>query len=160
MQIMITGANGFIGRNLRETLACCRPEDTLSLIDIQTPPEALRRAAGEADFVFHLAGVNRPETTSEFMEGNRDFTVELLKLLEAGKKPPVVLSSSTQAALDNPYGTSKRAAEEAVFAYGERTGAPFMCTALPTPLANGAVPTITARWRPSVTTSPAGFPSR
>ncbi|MCI5956047.1 MAG: NAD-dependent epimerase/dehydratase family protein [Clostridiales bacterium] len=124
MQIMITGANGFIGHNLRETLACCRPEDTLSLIDIQTPPEALRRVAGEADFVFHLAGVNRPETTSEFMEGNRDFTVELLKLLEAGKKPPVVLSSSTQAALDNPYGTSKRAAEEAVFAYGERTGAP------------------------------------
>lgn len=124
MQIMITGANGFIGRNLRETLACRRPEDTLSLIDVQTPPEALRRAAKEADFVFHLAGVNRPQTPGEFMEGNRDFTLELLKLLEAGKRPPVVLSSSTQAALDNPYGASKRAAEDAVFAYGLRTGAP------------------------------------
>lgn len=144
MQIMITGANGFIGRNLRETLACRRPEDTLSLIDVQTPPEALRRAAKEADFVFHLAGVNRPQTPGEFMEGNRDFTLELLKLLEAGKRPPVVLSSSTQAALDNPYGASKRAAEDAVLPMACARARRFTYTGSPTPLASGAAPTTTA----------------
>lgn len=131
MNILITGANGFIGRNLRQTLSNERPGDALALIDVDTPHETLAREAAQADFVFHLAGVNRPQNTDEFMQGNRDFTVELLEMLEKGKRPPVVLSSSIQAALDNPYGASKRAAEEAIFAYGERTGAPVYVYRLP-----------------------------
>ena len=124
MHILITGAKGFMGRNLTHTLRMVRPEDTLSLIDAASAPEELAQAAGQADFVFHLAGVNRPKDPAEFMQGNRDFTETLMALLEQGKKPPVWLSSSIQAALDNPYGESKRAAEAAVRDYGERTGAP------------------------------------
>lgn len=117
MRIMITGAGGFMGRNLCEVLRECRPEDRLDLIDLATTREALESAAAEADFVFHLAGVNRPRDPDEFMRGNGDFTLELTALLERGKRPPVVLASSIQAALDNPYGASKRAAEDAVAAY-------------------------------------------
>ncbi len=123
MHILLTGANGFMGRNLREALKVGRPEDTLWLVDVDTPKAELEKAALEADFVFHLAGVNRPKELDAFMQGNRDLTIELTALLERGKKPPVLLSSSTQAALDNPYGASKRAAEDAVRAYAERTGA-------------------------------------
>ena len=117
MRIMITGAGGFMGRNLCEVLRECHPEDRLDLIDLATTSEALEAAAAEADFVFHLAGVNRPRDPDEFMRGNGDFTLELTALLERGKRPPVVLASSIQAALDNPYGASKRAAEDAVAAY-------------------------------------------
>lgn len=131
MHILITGANGFMGRNLRHALLALRPEDTLSLIDIRSAPEELQTAAEQADFVFHLAGVNRPQDPAEFMTGNGDFSRELMQLLENGKKPPVVLSSSIQAALDNPYGQSKRAAEDAVRAYGERCGAPVYIYRLP-----------------------------
>ncbi len=131
MNILITGANGFIGRNLRQTLASERQGDSLALIDVDTPPETLEAQAAQADFVFHLAGVNRPQSMDEFMRGNRDFTVALLEMLKHGKRPPVALSSSIQAELDNPYGMSKRAAEEAVFAYGECTGAPVYVYRLP-----------------------------
>ena len=120
MRIMITGAGGFMGRNLCEVLRECHPEDRLDLIDLATTSEALEAAAAEADFVFHLAGVNRPRDPDEFMRGNGDFTLELTALLERGKKSPVVLASSIQAALDNPYGASKRAAEDAVAAYARR----------------------------------------
>lgn len=120
MRIMITGAGGFMGRNLCEVLRECRPEDRLDLIDLATPRQTLEAAAVEADFVFHLAGVNRPRDPDEFMRGNGDFTLELTALLERGKRPPVVLASSIQAALDNPYGASKRAAEDAVAAYARR----------------------------------------
>ena len=120
MRIMITGAGGFMGRNLCEVLRECRPEDRLDLIDLATTREALESAAAEADFVFHLAGVNRPRDPDEFMRGNGDFTLELTALLERGKRPPVVLASSIQAALDNPYGASKRSAEDAVAAYARR----------------------------------------
>lgn len=120
MRIMITGAGGFMGRNLCEVLRECHPEDRLDLIDLATTREALEAAAAEADFVFHLAGVNRPRDPDEFMRGNGDFTLELTALLERGKRPPVVLASSIQAALDNPYGASKRAAEDAVTAYARR----------------------------------------
>ena len=123
MRIMMTGADGFMGRNLRAFLAEERPEDALDLIDLNTTPGQLKEAAAEADFVFHLAGVNRPTEPDDFMRGNRDFTAGLTALLEAGKRPPVVLTSSIQAALDNPYGASKRAAEDAVLAYARRSGA-------------------------------------
>ena len=121
MDLLITGANGFMGKNLCATLQ--QRGDRLLRIDVDTPPDELQNACKTADFVFHLAGVNRPKDESEFISGNADFTVELLRMLEQGKKPPVLLSGSTQALLDNPYGYSKRLAEDAVQAYGERTGA-------------------------------------
>ncbi len=131
MRILITGADGFMGRNLRHTLSCVRPQDELMCVDVQTTAEDCASAAKQADFVFHFAGVNRPKTEAEFMEGNRDFTQTLLTLLEAGKKPPVWFSSSIQAALDNPYGASKRAGENAVRAYAKRTGTPVYLYRLP-----------------------------
>ncbi len=131
MHILITGARGFMGRNLTHTLATLRPEDTLDLIDTNSTAEELEQAALRADFVFHLAGVNRPKDTAEFMQGNGDLTQHLMTLLEKGKKPSVWLSSSIQAALDNPYGESKRAAEDAVRAYGVRTGAKVCIYRLP-----------------------------
>ena len=124
MHILVTGANGFMGRNLCAALENLRPQDKLWRVDVDTPQQRLSQAAMQADFVFHLAGVNRPQDPAEFMRGNHDAAASLLQMLERGKKPPVLLTSSTQAALENPYGQSKRAGEEAVRAYGERTGAP------------------------------------
>ena len=131
MHILITGAKGFMGRNLNHTLATLRPEDTLHLIDTNSTADELAQAAEAADFVFHLAGVNRPKDPAEFKQGNADFTQQLMGLLENGKKPSVWLSSSIQAALDNPYGQSKREAEDAVRAYGERNGVPVYLYRLP-----------------------------
>ncbi len=128
MNILITGAEGFMGRNLREALYQ-RPgaqHDTFALIDVRSPEAELRAAARVADFVFHLAGVNRPEDPADFMRGNGGFTETLLAMLEEGKRPPVLLSSSTQAATQNPYGESKRAAEQAVRDYGLRSGVPVL----------------------------------
>lgn len=120
MHILITGAKGFMGRNLTHALKHARPDDTLHLIDIRSTQEERDLAAREADFVFHLAGVNRPDNTEEFMQGNRDYTRTLLDSL--AKHPPVVVTSSIQAALDNPYGQSKLAGEETARAYAEANG--------------------------------------
>ena len=121
MNLLITGAYGFMGKNLCATLA--QLGETLFCIDVDATEAQLRNAALQADFVFHLAGVNRPTDESEFQKGNADFTATLLMLLEQGKKPPVLMSGSIQAELDNPYGRSKRQAEEAVTEYCNRTGA-------------------------------------
>ena len=129
MHILITGAKGFMGQNLMYTLKTARPDDVLHPIDVHSTPEELSAAARQADFVFHLAGINRPQNPAEFMTGNRDFTASLLEMLE--KHPPVVISSSIQAALDNPYGQSKRAGEEAVRAYAQKTGAQAYIYRLP-----------------------------
>lgn len=131
MNILITGAKGFMGRNLRYTLAQLRPDDTLWCMDADSAEAEWNAAALQADFVFHFAGVNRPQDPAEFMRGNHDFTQQLLNVLEEGKKPPVLVSSSIQAVLDNPYGQSKRAAEDAVFAYSQRTGSRVCIYRLP-----------------------------
>ena len=134
MNILITGAGGFVGKNLvcaleniRDGKDRTRPGLQIGHIlrcTRQTTEAELKEYCAEADFVFHLAGVNRPKDQSEFMEGNRDFTGTLLSLLElAENRCPVMLSSSTQAALDNPYGESKRAGEALMRDYGARTGA-------------------------------------
>ena len=128
--ILITGAYGFVGKNLSESLACIRdgkdrthPEleiGEIYLYDIDTDPALLPEYCKKADFVFHLAGVNRPKDTAEFMQGNFGFTTTLLDTLKSvGNKAPIMISSSIQAALDNPYGQSKKAGEDAVFAYGK-----------------------------------------
>jgi len=125
MKVLITGAGGFIGRNLIAELSNRVPEAEILFYDMDTPIESLDGFCREADFVFHLAGVNRPEDPAEFMKGNFGFTSLLLDALKKeGNKCPVMLSSSIQAALDNPYGESKRAGEELLFSYGRETGAP------------------------------------
>ncbi len=129
MHILITGSNGFMGRNLRYALQQARPDDVLHLIDIHSTQEQREFAAKEADFVFHLAGVNRPKDQAEFMQGYRDLTVTFLSQL--AKHPPVVVSCSIQAALDNPYGQSKRAGEAVVRDYAQRTGAEVFIYRLP-----------------------------
>lgn len=123
MTVLVTGAHGFIGRNLVVHLA----ERGIEVVTIgsQDDGAALAAAAGRADFVFHLAGVNRPQAEAEFHRGNVELTQRLCDLLAAtGRKIPLVVSSSTQADRDNPYGRSKKAGEEVALAYGRMTGAP------------------------------------
>jgi UDP-2-acetamido-2,6-beta-L-arabino-hexul-4-ose reductase len=123
MNVLVTGARGFVGRNLCEALRV-RPGLSLAALDVQDSAEVLAAALRDADVVFHLAGVNRPQREEEFAAGNTELTVQLCRGLEAaGRRARVVLSSSTQAERDNPYGRSKRAAEDALRAYAERTGA-------------------------------------
>lgn len=142
MKILITGANGFIGKNLQAELQNISQVKTkahavkgsLEVLpyDIDTDPALLRHYCTQANFVFHLAGVNRPKEQCEFMEGNFGFTSVLLEALEqAGNNCPVMLSSSSQAALDNPYGISKKAGEELLFEYSCRTGAPVLVYRFP-----------------------------
>ena len=133
MDILITGARGFMGKNLRSALTGrCGDAHRLMLLDMPHTEEELLAAAAEADFVFHLAGVNRPTDPADFQKGNADFTRQLLTLLkERGKRPPVLLSSSIQAALENPYGQSKLSAEQAVADYGRETGSAVYLYRLP-----------------------------
>ena len=129
--ILITGAGGFIGKNLVATLKTAGYTD-LMLFERDDPPETLAEYAARAGFVYHLAGINRPKDPSEFYAGNAGLTETLLSLLDkAGNKAPVLVTSSTQAALDNDYGKSKAQAEQAIFAHGKATGAPVYVVRLP-----------------------------
>lgn len=122
MRIAITGADGFLGRNLRLRLTELGHDDIVS-VTRTTEAADLPRLLAVVDFVFHLAGVNRPQDPSEFGTGNAGFTETLCAAL--GERPvPIAFASSTQATLDNPYGASKKAAEDALVAFGARTGAP------------------------------------
>ena len=138
MNILITGAAGFVGKNLTAALQNIkdgkdRTHPALSigelyLYDIDTDPALLDEYCREADFVFHLAGVNRPKDPAEFMAGNFGFSSTLLETLKKhGNTCPVVLSSSIQATLigryDSDYGRSKKAGEELFFGYAAETGA-------------------------------------
>lgn len=124
MRIVITGADGFIGKNLAVRLAELGHTD-VARVTRASSPEQVQQALAAADCVFHLAGVNRPQDPAEFAAGNADLTRSICAALaESGRRATLVLASSTQAALDNPYGQSKLAAEEAVRAYGKASGAP------------------------------------
>lgn len=141
MKVLVTGAKGFVGRNLCEALKNIAngkdrrkkyqslPPLTVYEYDRDNTQEELSFYCSAADFVFNLAGINRPKDPSEFMEGNMGFGETLLGLLEHhGNKCPVMLSSSVQASLEgryagSPYGESKLAGEELLFDYMERTGA-------------------------------------
>jgi UDP-2-acetamido-2,6-beta-L-arabino-hexul-4-ose reductase len=115
MNILITGANGFIGKNLVAELRN-QGYKNLFLYDLETDPALLDSYCKVTNFVFHLAGVNRPIEQSEFMEGNFGFTSVLLDTLKKHNNTcPVMLSSSIQAELDNPYGESKRAGGRTTF---------------------------------------------
>lgn len=134
MKILVTGAKGFVGKNLVAELENIKygKDKTYPLTqdieiykyDIDTDKSMLSEFCKDCDFVFNLAGVNRPETESEFMSGNFGFASELLdELKKSNNTCPVMLSSSTQAALDNPYGKSKKAGEDLFFDYSKETGA-------------------------------------
>lgn len=135
MNILVTGARGFVGRNLVSQLRNIRdgkaknyaiagqPLDVMEY-DVDSDPSLLDEYCRRADFVFNLAGVNRPQDPAEFMRGNFGFASTLLDALKRhGNACPVMISSSTQAALDNPYGESKRAGEQLMFDYARETGA-------------------------------------
>jgi len=122
MKILVTGAKGFVGKNLISELKNQEYTDIFEY-DIDTDPSFLDTYCKEADFIFHLAGVNRPKDQWEFMEGNFGFTSTLLETLKENKNScPIMISSSSQAALDNPYGQSKKAGEDLIFAYAKETG--------------------------------------
>jgi UDP-2-acetamido-2,6-beta-L-arabino-hexul-4-ose reductase len=123
MKIFVTGAQGFIGRNLLAWLAHM-PEVQAVGFDRDNTPAELEAGLATADCVIHLAGVNRPETVDEFRTGNVDLTARIGDVLAAnGRAVPILFASSTQAELDNPYGVSKRQAEAALAAYARRSGA-------------------------------------
>lgn len=131
MKILVTGANGFVGKNLVEELKNQNYTDILEF-DVDTDSTLLDGYCKEADFIFHLAGVNRPQEQSEFMKGNFGFTSILLDTLRKhNNNCPVLISSSIQAALDNPYGKSKKAGEDLLISYGEDTGAKVLIYRLP-----------------------------
>ncbi|NLA41663.1 MAG: SDR family oxidoreductase [Smithella sp.] len=129
--ILITGAAGFIGKNLAVALRR-RADVELREYDVQSPADVLNEGLGWADMIYHLAGVNRPVRPEEFQEINFNLTTQICRELERlGRKTVLVLASSTQAVLDNPYGISKRQAEEAVFNFGQRTETPVYTFRLP-----------------------------
>jgi len=126
MTILITGSEGFIGRNLRQHLSE-RTDLTLLLFDRDQNQKDLEEMTQSADVIFHLAGINRPQDPKEFETGNAGLTADLLNLLETrivatGQVIPIVLTSSIQALAENPYGLSKRKAENLVFDFAARTG--------------------------------------
>lgn len=124
MRVLITGANGFVGKNLQLHLAERSDVEVLCFTREHTQAD-LSQLVADADLVFHLAGVNRPQDPAEFQQGNADLTQALCDALQqASKAIPVVYSSSIQAATDNPYGASKRAAEDALLAFSECNGSP------------------------------------
>ena len=143
MKILVTGSLGFVGRNLVSQLHNIRDgkasnygiageELTIYEYDMDSDPTELDVYCRQADFVFNLAGVNRPQDASEFMKGNFGFASTLLDTLKKyGNTCPVMISSSTQAALDNPYGESKRAGEQLLFEYSRETGAKVLVYRFP-----------------------------
>ncbi|NLY45103.1 MAG: capsular polysaccharide biosynthesis protein CapF [Tissierella sp.] len=131
MKILITGSKGFIGKNLVAELKNRKYTDILEY-NRETAPRLLNEYCKEADFVFHLAGINRPKEQSEFIEGNFGFTLTLLDTLKKYKNNcPVMISSSIQAELDNPYGKSKKAGEDLIFNYSKETGAKVLVYRFP-----------------------------
>jgi UDP-2-acetamido-2,6-beta-L-arabino-hexul-4-ose reductase len=123
LTILVTGASGFVGRNLCAALAT-RTDLTLHRFDVQDPLRSLDEAVVHADIVFHLAGVNRPDDIEDFKRGNTNTTVDVCRrLVEAGRRAKIVLSSSVHADATTPYGVSKRDAEVAVSDYCRDVGA-------------------------------------
>lgn len=149
MKVLITGAGGFLGKNLIAELER-REGITILPFEQETPVELLDAYCAECGFVYNLAGVNRPEDVEEYMSGNFGFATSLTEALERhGNTCPIMNASSIQAELDNPYGKSKKAGEDMLRAYGERTGAPVY---------NYRFPNVFGKWcRPNYNSAVATF---
>jgi len=125
-KILVTGSKGFIGKNLVERLKTFKDIELFEF-DIENTVDQLQEYIQKVDFIFHLAGINRPKNIEEFNTGNFDFTKHLIDTIEqSSKKIPIVLSSSIQAQLNNPYGLSKKEAEDYLFDYRRRGGLVFI----------------------------------
>ena len=181
MNILITGAKGFVGQNLIAALESIKdakdcvhkinalptPEAlNICKYDIDSPSEALEAYCKNADFVFNLAGVNRPKDSEEYMDGNFGFASRLLDTLKKhNNKAPVMLSSSIQASLEgrfagSAYGKSKLAGEQLFADYGRETGVRVLIYRFPNLFGKWRVPIIILPWPPSATTLPTTCPSR
>jgi UDP-2-acetamido-2,6-beta-L-arabino-hexul-4-ose reductase len=122
MNVLVTGAHGFMGRNLTAHLKVCEGCE-VTLFDVDDSPDDLRAGLEAADIVYHLAGVNRPLITEEFEIGNAGLTRDICRILrELSRTPVIVMSSSVQAELENPYGVSKRHAEDALREFAAQSG--------------------------------------
>jgi UDP-2-acetamido-2,6-beta-L-arabino-hexul-4-ose reductase len=131
MKILVTGARGFVGRNLVAELKNRGYKDILEF-DLDTEKSALVQYTKECDFIYHLAGVNRPQKEEEFMEGNFGFTSELLALLKRhNNKAPLLITSSIQAERDNPYGRSKKSGEDLLINYSKEDNIKVLIYRLP-----------------------------
>lgn len=123
-KVLVTGANGFIGRNLCLSLSQLKGIQILKY-DVNNTEDELDTLIGQAEFIFNLAGVNRPQDESEYKIVNSDLTRKIINLAsKTGRKIPILFSSSVQAILQNPYGKSKCAAEGQIFAYGQKNDVP------------------------------------
>lgn len=123
MRVLVTGSKGFIGKNLVVVLKQL-PDVEVFEFNLDVPESVMEEGLTKADIIFHLAGINRPENPEDFSTGNTGFTQELCERLRTlGRKPMIIFSSSIQAELDNPYGRSKRKAEEVLLSFLEQTGA-------------------------------------
>lgn len=131
MKILVTGAKGFVGKNLIAELKN-RNYNEIYECDIDTTEQELDEYTKKCEFVVHLAGVNRPENEEDFMKGNFGFTSILLEKLKKYKnESPILITSSIQAKLDNPYGKSKKAGEDLMFSYAEETNVKVIVYRLP-----------------------------
>jgi len=129
--VLITGSNGFIGQNLKVTLEG-RDQITITELTRETPESDIEGLVKNADFIFHIAGINRPKDEKEFITGNTDLTQKIVTILQdSGKKTPILVTSSAQAELDNSYGKSKAAAEKIVFDYADKSDASVYLYRLP-----------------------------
>lgn len=149
MKIGVTGSAGFIGKNLLEHLGRIDGIETLALTRSSSSSD-LQSMVDSADFVFHLAGINRPEKVEEFYQGNDGFTQKIVSMLQkSGKKTPILVSSSIQVDRDNDYGKSKLGSELALKEYSENTGAPVYIYRLPNVFGKWSKPnynTVIATW--------------
>ncbi len=149
MKVLVTGSGGFIGKNLVARLR--RMDDVEILTHEKGDDESdLCRGLEAADFIYHLAGVNRPDDPEEFYRGNRDLTHRIVEILqEKGKKTPILFTSSIQVERENDYGLSKKAAEEVLADYAEKSGATLFIYRLPNVFGKWSRPnynTVIATW--------------
>lgn len=130
-KILVTGSNGFVGKNIVVALNEIKKYEVLT-IDRQNSEEELKQATLNADFIVHLAGVNRPKETSEFYEGNGGLTEKIVSFLkDENKNTPILITSSTHAEIDNDYGKSKKQSEDALIKYSDECNAKVYIFRLP-----------------------------
>jgi len=149
MKVGVTGSNGFIGKNLLERLSRMESIEVITLTR-SDPDSKLEELVSTVDFIFHLAGINRPENPQEFYEGNQDLTQKIVDLaLNAERKIPILISSSTQATHDNDYGKSKLAGEIALENYAKESSSAVYIYRLPNVFGKWSRPnynTVIATW--------------